>query len=307
MRPTVALLTDFGTRDHYVSVMKGVMKDICNEIDFIDITHDIPSQDVRAGAFTLVNAYAYFPLHTVFLVVVDPGVGTARRPIFVSTSQYSFVAPDNGVLSFVLDRESTAKCFEVNQDQPPPPAQKRRPNSTTFHGRDIFAPAAARAACGEHEDFRDDRRFFEYVADKGFIVSRAGEIDLGTLVGLPSPDLAYADNLLTGEVLYIDHFGNVITSIGELAWKDDHTVLVFDAVFDRSLPGLQIPATATVKYPGGSLDGIKPTYGQTEPGEPLALISSSGYLEIAVNQGSAAAALRLNVGDTINITIPEEG
>src|SRR5712691_8208029 len=142
-RPLVALLTDFGTRDHYVGTMKGVMLGICAELTCVDISHDVPPHDVLAGALELAAAYRYFPAGTVFLVVVDPGVGSARRGIAAEAGDYRFVAPDNGVLSVVLDETPPRRVVELTERRYARPTVSR-----TFEGRDRFAPAAAWLAKG---------------------------------------------------------------------------------------------------------------------------------------------------------------
>src|SRR5437762_4125751 len=142
-RPVIALLTDFGTRDHYAGTMKGVALGICPDATLIDITHDVPAHDVLAGALELAAAYKYFPAGTVFLVVVDPGVGSARRGIAAESGDFKFVAPDNGVLTAVLDEHPAKKIVELSERRYARPTVSR-----TFEGRDRFAPAAAWLAKG---------------------------------------------------------------------------------------------------------------------------------------------------------------
>src|SRR5213593_146410 len=142
-RPVIALLTDFGTRDHYAGTMKGVALGICPDATLVDISHDVPPHDVVAGALELAAAYKYFPSGTIFLVVVDPGVGSARRGIAAETSDYRFVAPDNGVLSVVFDEHAPKRVVELSERRYARPTVSR-----TFEGRDRFAPAAAWLAKG---------------------------------------------------------------------------------------------------------------------------------------------------------------
>lgn len=306
-RPLIALLTDFGTRDAYVGVMKGVMRSICPDADFIDITHDIPPQDVRAAAFTLRNSYRYFPEGTVFLVVVDPGVGTDRRAIYVRTKHHAFVAPDNGVLSYALSTTGSAmpwrdgelvhhntkdKITSVLEIAAIPYFKPRGKNSSyTFHGRDVFAPQAARAACGRSAD-----------PPPTDFLRRIKTESLQTLL---MPQLATTGDDITGEVLYIDHFGNLITSIGDLTWKGNTANLIFDPALRPELPQLSVPATASVSLCDTTLPRIHRTYGEVETGKLLALVGSSGYLEISTNGGNAANRLNAQVGDTVTIHIPE--
>lgn len=267
----IALLTDFGTSDHYVGVMKGVIAGICPDVQVIDITHAIEPQNVRQGAFTLFNAYRYFPAGTLFVAVVDPGVGSVRQAIGVQAGGYTFIAPDNGLLSDVLHEiPPTAICRLDN------PVYHLAAASNTFHGRDIFAPAAAHLAAG---------------------VSFA---DLGTaldaVVMRPGPVLRVEGDTINGEVLHIDHFGNIITSIGRLNWQGEGKLLL------RQTTSVQADV-ATVSLNGQQIQAIAPTYSRTQPGDLLALIGSSGYLEIAVNQGNAAVRLGTKLGDAVELRI----
>lgn len=277
-RPLVALLTDFGTKDSYVGMMKAVMKKTAPDVDFIDITHHITPQNVREGAFALMNAYKYFPARTIFLVVVDPGVGTPRRSIAVETSDYFFVAPDNGVLSYALRWETVQRAVRYEPSE-------RGVVSHTFHGRDIFAPVAAT------------------IAREGGIHPSFKAINPNELVSLPfpSPQVETADDSVnvSGEVISIDRFGNVITSIGELRWHGENLRLM--PVFDDSVNTVWLSPSATVEAGNVTIQDVNKTYGTVGAGEVLALVGSTGHLEIAVNQGSAAERLGLNVGDTIRV------
>ena len=189
MRPTVALLTDFGTRDHYAGTLKGVVLTVCPDATLVDIGHDIPAHDVMAGALELAACYRYFPHGTIFLVVVDPGVGSARRGIAADIGDYKFVAPDNGVLSAVFRESPPKKVVELTERKYALPTVSR-----TFEGRDRFAPAAGFLAKGialvslgqEHRQFQIDRS----AAPGGDRRARS-----------------------TGEVMRVDRFGNLITNI----------------------------------------------------------------------------------------------
>lgn len=286
-RPLIALLTDFGLQDPYVGVMKGVMKAICPAADFIDITHHIPPQDVRAAAFHLMNTVDDFPRGTVFLIVVDPGVGTQRQPIAVQTDDYAFISPDNGVLSYTLANRTvqTAVTLENWWDYG---GVKPRRLSHTFHGRDIFAPAAAWTANGGQ------------LTD--LIANGAIALHPETLVGLPPLRCKQDGPTLNGEIITIDHFGNLITSIGPLIWHDDGTL----TLHCKSAPTQLISHQATTVTLGDvQLRGIHRTYGDTAPGDVLALVGSSGYLEISMNQGNAANALSATIGDSVTLTQSE--
>ncbi len=278
---TIALLTDFGIEDIYVGVMKGVMLSIHADCHFVDITHQIQPQSVRDAAFDLLNAYQYFPQETIFLVVVDPGVGSHRRPIAVQHNDYSFVAPDNGVLSYVIGESGNINAVQLDN------AQYHLPKtSNTFHGRDIFAPAAAHLAKGLPLD------------------------ELGTkcndLVKLPEPVLAIdaTHTHITGEVLRIDHFGNIITSIGKLDWQDDNQ-LRFAPRFGRQQAETIVLASdqMTVQVNQQHIAGVCRTYSDISSGELVVLIGSNGHLEVAINQGNAAANLKVAVGDRVDVQI----
>ena len=187
-RPVIALLTDFGTRDHYAGTMKGVALGICPDVTFVDISHDVPPHDILGGALELSAAYRYFPAGTIFLVVVDPGVGSARRGIAAETADYRFIAPDNGVLTAVFDDHAPKRVVELSERRYARPTVSR-----TFEGRDRFAPAAAWLAKG-----------IELPA----LGRPAGEIQR---LDIPRPDVR--DDEIRGEVLRVDRFGNLITNV----------------------------------------------------------------------------------------------
>jgi len=187
-RPVIALLTDFGTRDHYAGTMKGVALSICPDITFVDISHDVPPHDVVAGALELAAAYKYFPAGTIFLVVVDPGVGSTRRGIAADTGDYKFVAPDNGVLTAVFDEHPPKRVVELTERRYARPTVSR-----TFEGRDRFAPAAAWLAKG-----------IELVA-LGRPAGATHRLDL--------PHSTLDGDRIAGQVLRVDRFGNLITNI----------------------------------------------------------------------------------------------
>jgi S-adenosylmethionine hydrolase len=187
-RPTVALLTDFGTRDHYAGTLKGVVLSVCPEATLIDISHDIPAHDVLAAALELAACYRYFPKDTIFLVVVDPGVGSARRGIAADIGDFRFVAPDNGVLSAVFRDSPPKKVVELTERKYSLPTVSR-----TFEGRDRFAPAA------------------------GFLAKGVALVALGRgiqdfhIIDVPRPSVS--DQELNGAVVRVDRFGNLITNI----------------------------------------------------------------------------------------------
>ena len=188
MRPVIALLSDFGTSDHYAGTMKGVMLGICPDATLIDITHDVPSHDLVDGALQLAAAYKYFPAGTIFLVVVDPGVGSARRGIAAEAGDYRFVAPDNGVLTVVFRETAPKRVVELTERRYARPTVSR-----TFEGRDRFAPAAAWLA-------------------KGIQLTALGR-PVADFQRLDIPQPQISESALRGEVLRVDRFGNLVTNI----------------------------------------------------------------------------------------------
>ncbi len=191
-RPLITLTTDFGQADGYVAAMKGVILSLCPEARLVDISHDIAPQAIRSGAYVLSTAVSYFPGGAIHLVVVDPGVGSARRPVAVQSQRAFYVAPDNGVLTLALEQDPAQGAVHLTNPQFHQPQV-----SATFHGRDIFAPVAAHLACGVP------------LADLGT------PLDPADLIRLPlSAPQRLADGSWQGEVLHIDRFGNLITNIG---------------------------------------------------------------------------------------------
>lgn len=273
-RRVITLTTDFGTVDGYVAAMKGVILGINPEAIIVDVTHEIRPQDIREGAFVFGSTFEAFPPDTVHVVVVDPGVGSARRPIAVSTPAATFVAPDNGVLSWAL-RVAEADRWPVQAREIPLPVSTRavvlknstywRPRvSATFHGRDIFAPVAAHLSGGTP------------LAELGPSTQ--------TLCLFPVPRAKLiASGKLEGHVIHVDRFGNLITDVTEADLSR------FTAPTVR-IGNVEIPQIVT-HYAAGAVAGSK----------VLALLGSAGYLEIAVAQGSAAAALGLDVGTVVTV------
>ncbi len=255
----IALITDFGSQDSYVGVMKGVMFTLCPTVQCIDLSHDLPPQSLHAARFRLLSAYPYLPIGTVYLVVVDPGVGTSRRAIALQTSQGFLVGPDNGVFSGALDLDPALSVVELTNSD-----YWRSPHpSTTFHGRDIFAPVAAHLA-------------------NGVTIENLGRsLDPQSLVRLPLAEPVKTAAGWQGVVQYIDRFGNAATTISASAVGSGQWTLNLG---EFTLPG------AT-------------TYGSVAPGEGLALVGSHGFVEIAVNQGSARQQFGLSVGDRVVVSV----
>ena len=254
----ITLTTDFGHNDWFVGTMKGVIATINPSAKVIDITHGIPSGDIRAGAFALMAGYGYFPRKTIHVAVVDPGVGSKRGTVAIETTDHIFLGPDNGVLSWAVRGEEIKSIRSIENRK-----LALKEISSTFHGRDVFAPAAAHLS-------------------KGIKVSRVGS-PRGDFQELAWPTPEYRDGALHGEVVYIDHFGNAITNIGtgELSG--------FNGVEIRTSVGRSV------------IEGRFQCYADGKPGRPEVLVSSSGLLEIAINRGSAAAQLKLRVGTPVRV------
>ena len=257
----ITLLTDFGLSDVYVGVMKGTIAQINPELKVIDITHDIPPQNIAAGRFCLMNAVAYFPTETVHVAVVDPGVGSSRRGVAIQCANCFLVGPDNGLFSGVLSRESAIACVELIN-----PQYWRIPQpSSTFHGRDIFAAVGAHLATG-------------------VALEELGEaIDPASLVQLQIPNYAVTATGIAGYVQYCDRFGNLITNIPEHSIKSNNWSVTINHISD------------TVTIPSGK------TYSDSKPGDLVAIIGSDGWLEISVNGGSAQSVLKLEFGAIVQL------
>ncbi len=274
---TIALVTDFGTTDIYSGVMKAVMLGIHPQAQFIDLTHGIEPQNVRQAAFALMNAFQYFPAGTVFLVVVDPGVGSRRRPVAIMAGEYAFVAPDNGVVSYALSQLPEARAVEIAV-----PETQRTVISRTFHGRDVFAPAAARLALGH-------------------ALETLGE-PVDQLFRLPMPQLIVDGTAVLGEVVHVDRFGNLVTSIGSLRWSAAERLTLTPA-FGGISGTVPISAeNAQITINDQTITGIRHTYSEAERGGLLALVGSTNYLEISVNQGSAAQRVDAAPGDRVELS-----
>jgi S-adenosylmethionine hydrolase len=260
-RPVVAFLSDFGTRDHYAGTLKAVVLSVCPDVTLVDIGHDIPAHDVLAGALELAACYRYFPSGTIFLVVVDPGVGSSRRGVAAECGDYKFVAPDNGVLSAVFREVPPKKVVELTERKYARPTVSR-----TFEGRDRFAPAAGWLAKGIP------------------LVSLGRSIENFQTIDLPQPVVTTRE--ITGEVVRVDRFGNLITNI------DRRTLEHFSAAGD-------IAVTAGER----DIPRIVATYAEAPPGDLCALFGSTDHLEIAVNAGDAARSLGLARGARVQVRL----
>lgn len=260
-KPIIALLTDFGTRDHYAGTIKGVALGICPDATLVDITHEIAPHDVLGGALELAAAVRYFPAGTIFLAVVDPGVGSARRGLAVDTGEYRFVAPDNGVLTQALRDLPPKRMVELSDRRYARPTVSR-----TFEGRDRFAPAAAWLA-------------------KGTDLAALGR-PVKEFQRLAVPECVLGDGVLTGEVLRVDHFGNLISNIDR-------------KTFDKRAGG----AVTAITIGGHEVARLVNTYAEAVALEVCALFGSTDHLEVAENGGSAARRLGLGRGAEVLVTV----
>jgi S-adenosylmethionine hydrolase len=257
----VTLTTDFGTNDHLVAAMKGVILNINPAARIVDISHNVTPYDILDGALCVGNAYKYFPSRTIHVVIVDPGVGTDRRPILVSGEKQFFVAPDNGVLSMVFEREActvrhiTAEHYFLN------------PVSPTFHGRDIFAPTA-----GWLSKTLATEAFGEVITDH---------------VRFAMPKAKAVGQTVKGVILRVDAFGNLMTNLTE----EEIPIGVLDGgPIKMAVNGKQVLRFAR-------------TFASGNPGEPIAVVGSAGYIEIAVNRGNAARTLGANRGTEVTLDV----
>jgi S-adenosyl-L-methionine hydrolase (adenosine-forming) len=260
----ITLTTDFGLTEHYVGAMKGVIYNINPSVQLVDITNAVQSFDVLDGAIAISQAYSYFPKDTVHVVVVDPGVGGPRRPIVANIGQYMFVAPDNGVLSLVFEREERATVRHITSEH-----YFHQPVSHTFHGRDVFAPVAAYLSKGV-----DASKFGEEISDYVRFVA-------------PRPK-AMAANNWKGVVLKTDKFGNLITNIMP---KD------IPQIFDGPSSAFKITVGKA------EVTKLCSSYGEGAQGELFAILGSAGFLEISTNKGAASRLAGADKGSEVAVTV----
>lgn len=251
----ITLLTDFGATDGFVGTMKGVILNINPNAQIVDLSHQISPQDIEAGAFILNNCFHFFPTGTIHVAVVDPGVGTQRRILAVASSRYFFIAPDNRILKYIFQSDETFTVIEVLNKQ-----FFLKRISRTFHGRDIFAPVAAHLSRGVSiHDFGDQIEDYDRGAGDWAIV---------------------ANRRISGKIIYIDHFGNLITNI--------------------SASQLHKPIRS-IAIGSHRIDGVSKSYGDVAIGMPVAIIGSAGFLEIAVRNGNAQQHFAATRGDAVEI------
>jgi S-adenosylmethionine hydrolase len=258
----ITLTTDFGLKDPYAAEMKAAILGICPNAAIVDITHEIEKFSIRMGAYVLASAVPYFPKGTIHVAVVDPGVGTRRRPMLIQTRQGFFIGPDNGLLILAAEHQGISRIHEITNSRFMLPRV-----SSTFHGRDVFAPAAAHLANGVQPT-----EFGPEIRDA--VRPEFTKVTLGK-------------DVLVGEVLHVDNFGNIITNIGE-----------------KEIVRIRMKDVVNVKLTNQKLKlKLCKAYGEAKPQEPLALIGSHNYLEIAINQGNAAAKFETRPGDKINLSL----
>ncbi len=257
MRPLITLTTDFGYRDPYVAAMKGALISHCHTAEIIDLSHSISHGNILEGSLFVASTIPSFPKRTIHVVVVDPGVGTERAPVLVQIGGRLFVGPDNGLLTVLMRRMSVEAIRTITN-----PMFMNKRVSPTFHGRDIFAPAAGRIAGGANP------------VDVGPAQRSLVELDI------PRPRVEPVNRVI-GEIIHIDHFGNAITNIPRDMINEKRTVRI-------SVKSLVV-------------ENLSTTYGQHEAGTPVALIGSTDHLEVAVTNGNGAEVLGLAIGDEVEI------
>jgi S-adenosylmethionine hydrolase len=260
----ITLTTDFGSKDPFVGIMKGVMLNINPLITIIDITHNISPQNIIEAALAVEASFSYFPHKTIHVVVVDPGVGSDRRPLVVSADYHYFVGPDNGVFSRIYRKCESLEVFHVTAEHYFLPRR-----SATFHGRDVFAPVAAWLA-------------------KGILVERFGD-PITDYVTLPIPAPVFLqENTIEGEVVYIDRFGNLITNIRDTMLND---------LLSKK------PAGSVSVMVSGHEAPVKACYAASADRTICSIIDSFNYLELFVNGGNAASEFGISVGEKVRVSL----
>ena len=263
--PVITLLTDFGLQDEYVGVMKGVILSVNRDVHLVDITHNITRYDVRQAALVINASFRYFPKGSIHVIVVDPGVGGERKIICLKQEGHFFVAPDNGVLTMVIQDKKVEKICAITNHK-----YFLKPVSDTFHGRDILAPVAAHLSKGV-----DILGFGEEVPLEH--VSR---------LEIPAPFVSAGDELV-GAVISIDRFGNLVTNISQATLER----------FQDYVRSTQV----LVRLGRFKIDGVSKSYGRVKAGTPVAIFGSRKLLEISLNQGDARAYFKARIGQTVRM------
>jgi S-adenosylmethionine hydrolase len=263
--PIITLTTDFGISDHYVSQIKGVILSQISQVNLVDVSHDIPAHDIVSAAFTIRATCHVFPPRTVHLVVVDPGVGTERRPIAVASSNHYFVGPDNGVFTLVYESDPNCRVYHITADH-----YFRENPSPTFHGRDIFAPVAGQLA-------------------RGIGVENFGDpIEDPVKIDLPRPKVT-GEGRVSATIIQVDRFGNLVTNVTQSA---------LNAL-------LQKTGKSRVKGSGNlaAVTETRKTYGEGAAGTPFFLFNSNNHLEIASRDARASEILQIEAGDRVEVDL----
>ncbi len=267
-KSVLAFLTDFGAGDGYVGVMKGVVLSIISDAHLIDITHDVPPQRVAAGAWILKTSYRYFPVGTIYVCVVDPGVGSVRHPVALQAGDWFFVGPDNGLFSYILAEQSVHEVVTLSNS-----AYHLAQVSTTFHGRDVFSPVAAHLA-------------------SGVPLSEFGpRVEVNTLQRLDIEVPVQRGEEIVGHIVHIDHFGNLITNI-PLSQVPE---LFIYATVCLTLPKQGIVVTERQRF------FAVPSFSTEDRVRPFLYSDSSGYIAIAIQNGDAAHSLGVEYGDPLTL------
>lgn len=283
--PLIALLTDFGVEGWYAGTMKAVIKSICPEADIIDLSHGVAPQAVTEAALMLSYTYLYFPEETIFVVVIDPGVGTAREPVILRAESRWFIAPNNGSLSLVAQHSEHCECRKVTNTKYFLPSL-----SHTFHGRDLFAPVAAHLAAGVP---------WTELAEQP-----------SECFGMAMTTASYDRGIIEGNIVYFDHFGNAVTNIPRELFEQNFRENRKAVPSPKKSRGrsasppeeAQQPPPAVAIYVGNYvIPALVETYGNVKTGEALAYWGSTGNLEIGINHGNAHKTLSLKLLDKVTL------
>ena len=261
--PIITLTTDFGNDDPFDGVIKGVILNICPQANIVDLTHNISPQDIYQANFLLGSCYQYFPRKTIHICVVDPGVGSLRRPILIETKNYFFIGPDNGLFTAILEKEEVKNIIELTEKK-----YWLKKVSQTFHGRDIFAPVAAYLAKGVKPQYFGRKikkeKLFTLLTNKPAVKTPRRGVSTG----------------YKGIIQYIDHFGNLITNI----------------------PNEELTLRVSGKLKNLNFKGLVSSFAKALPEKLTAIKGSSGYMELFIFKGNAAKYTHANVGNKVEVT-----
>jgi S-adenosylmethionine hydrolase len=263
MADIIALITDFGYKDAYTGVMKGVIYSVNSQVKIVDITHSVSPQNINEGAWMLYTSYKYFPFNTIFVCVVDPGVGSEREILLVQTHEYFFLAPDNGILSYIYRENQIQRIISIQNDN-----YFLDIISQTFHARDIFAPVAAHLS-----------------KDQSIIDNLGPQKDLKEVKKLNINACINHNMQIIGQIVHIDHFGNIISNIPADLYQTKQTKIQINGMF---------------------INKISATYTEVGMGEILAITGSHGFLEISARNGNASQLLKAKIGDELLLDLLDD-